>query len=94
MLNRANGMKSVAAMRPRARLVVVRNSVTDNAGPSAAKQAGLALLASAALLTAAPAFADLNKYEAAAGGEFGIGSAQQWGEADISGKDFSGQVRR
>jgi hypothetical protein len=39
------------------------------------------------------ALADLNVYEAAAGGEFGIGSAQQYGEADIQGKDFSNQVR-
>lgn len=27
------------------------------------------------------------------GGEFGTGTAQQYGEADISGKDFHGQVR-
>ncbi len=36
--------------------------------------------------------ADLNKYEAAAGGEFNIGTAQQYGEADIKGKDFHDQV--
>lgn len=27
-----------------------------------------------------------------AGGEFGMGTAQQYGEADVKGKDFSGQV--
>ncbi|KAK9811424.1 hypothetical protein WJX72_003758 [[Myrmecia] bisecta] len=47
-----------------------------------------------ALLTAQPALADLNKYEAAAGGEFGIGTAQQYGEADLRGRDFSGQDLR
>ena len=36
--------------------------------------------------------ADLNKYEAAAGGEFNIGTAQQYGEADIKGKDFHDEV--
>jgi hypothetical protein len=30
-----------------------------------------------------PASADLNKYEAAAGGEFNIGTARQYGEADV-----------
>lgn len=45
----------------------------------------------AALLLGSPAIADLNKYEAAAGGEFGIGTAQQFGETDISGRDFSGE---
>ncbi len=54
-------------------------------------QAGAAVAASM-LLMASPALADLNKYEAEAGGEFGVGSAQQWGEADITGKDFSNQV--
>ena len=93
MLNRANGMQTVAATRTHTRAVVVRSSAADNVGFSAAKQAGMALFASAALLTAAPAFADLNRYEADAGGEFGIGSAQQYGEADVAGKDFSGQVR-
>ncbi|GAB4822014.1 hypothetical protein N2152v2_009060 [Parachlorella kessleri] len=33
----------------------------------------------------------LNKYEYAAGGEFGFGTAQQYGEADIKGRDFSNQ---
>lgn len=56
------------------------------------ERAAAAVLASA-LLMCPPALADLNVYEAAAGGEFGIGSAQQYGEADIQGKDFSNQAR-
>lgn len=51
-------------------------------------------LFSAALLTAQPALADLNKYEEALGGEFGNGSAQQYGEADIKGRDFSNEDLR
>ena len=39
-----------------------------------------------------PALADLNKFEAAAGGEFGVGTAMQYGDAELRGKDFSGQV--
>lgn len=46
------------------------------------------------MLAAAPAHADLNKFEAAAGGEFGMGTAQQYGEANVIGKDFSGQDLR
>ncbi|CAL8469422.1 g8963 [Coccomyxa elongata] len=38
--------------------------------------------------------ADLNKYEAAAGGEFGNGTAQQYGEADLRGRDFHGEDLR
>ena len=38
--------------------------------------------------------ADLNKFEYEAGGEFGKGTALQFGEADIKGKDFSGQDLR
>eukprot|EP00798_Chlamydomonas_sp_ICE-L_P019490 gene19490-26153_t len=52
-----------------------------------------AILAST-LLFAAPSYADLNRFEQEAGGEFGQGSAQQWGEAEIGGKDFSKQDLR
>lgn len=51
-----------------------------------------AALTSASLLFAAPSIAELNPYEYNAGGEFGVGTAQQFGEADIKGKNFSGQV--
>ncbi|PNH11580.1 Serine/threonine-protein phosphatase 2A regulatory subunit B'' subunit gamma [Tetrabaena socialis] len=47
-----------------------------------------------ATLAVSPAFAGLNAFEEATTGEFGMGSAQQWGEADIQGKDFSGQDLR
>eukprot|EP01024_Parvocaulis_polyphysoides_P036560 TRINITY_DN324_c0_g1_i1.p1 TRINITY_DN324_c0_g1~~TRINITY_DN324_c0_g1_i1.p1 ORF type:complete len:250 (-),score=39.13 TRINITY_DN324_c0_g1_i1:245-994(-) len=59
-------------------------------------QKGTGLVLSGLLFcgTVAPSFADLNKFEAAAGGEFGIGSAQQYGEADLTGRDFSNQDLR
>ena len=38
--------------------------------------------------------AELNKLEALAGGEFGNGTAQQYGEATLVGHDFHGEVRR
>jgi hypothetical protein len=37
----------------------------------------------AAVVAAMPAYADLNKYEAEQRGEFGIGSAVQFGNADL-----------
>ena len=52
------------------------------------RDAGAATMLSAALLCAGPAYADLNKFEQEMGGEFGRGSAQQYGEADVKGKDF------
>eukprot|EP01025_Chloroclados_australasicus_P025276 TRINITY_DN2527_c0_g6_i1.p1 TRINITY_DN2527_c0_g6~~TRINITY_DN2527_c0_g6_i1.p1 ORF type:complete len:282 (+),score=24.87 TRINITY_DN2527_c0_g6_i1:88-846(+) len=57
---------------------------------------GTSLLLSGFLFCGTPAatLADLNKFEAAAGGEFGIGSAQQFGEADLTGRDFSNQDLR
>jgi hypothetical protein len=40
------------------------------------------------------ALAELNQYEAEIGGEFGNGTAQQYGEAEIPGRDFSKQDLR
>lgn len=40
-------------------------------------------LAAALLLAASPASAELNKFEYEIGGEFGVGTAQQYGEADL-----------
>jgi hypothetical protein len=40
------------------------------------------------------ALAELNQYEAKIGGEFGNGTAQQYGEAEIPGRDFSKQDLR
>ena len=54
--------------------------------------AGRTCSAAFSLYRIAQCRADLNKYEAAAGGEFNIGTAQQYGEADIKGKDFHDQV--
>eukprot|EP00850_Spirogloea_muscicola_P023004 SM000323S12616 [mRNA] locus=s323:11535:20245:+ [translate_table: standard] len=48
-----------------------------------ARQAAAGLLAASLLLTSPPAFADLNKFEANTRGEFGIGSAAQYGSADL-----------
>eukprot|EP00775_Hariotina_reticulata_P002245 gene2245-2557_t len=56
--------------------------------------AGAAAAAAVLLGISGPAFAGLNEYEAAAGGEFGRGSAMQYGEADIQGQDFHGQDLR
>jgi uncharacterized protein YjbI with pentapeptide repeats len=58
------------------------------------KAAAVASLISLSACIAAPAFADLNRLEATVEGEFGKGSAMQYGEADIKGKDFSGQDLR
>lgn len=62
-------------------------SVTDKALAGAA-----ATLLSFSAFACPPALADLNKFEAAAGGEFNVGTAAQYGEAELRGKDFSGQV--
>lgn len=59
-----------------------------------ARDVGAAALLSAVLLTAQPASADLNKFESESGGEFGRGTAQQFGEADIKGKNFAGEDLR
>jgi hypothetical protein len=55
---------------------------------------GAAALLASSLLASPPAVAELNVYEAEAGGEFGRGTAQQYGEADIKGRDFSNQDLR
>jgi uncharacterized protein YjbI with pentapeptide repeats len=54
----------------------------------------LAAVGAAIILTAMPACAELNKFEYSAGGEFGMGTAQQYGEADVKDRDFSGQDLR
>lgn len=38
--------------------------------------------------------AGLNKFEEAAGGEFGMGTAQQYGEADCVGRSFENEDLR
>ncbi len=74
---------------------VVKASIEQsdsNSNISIWKKAGAAAVLSAAMCLTPPAMADLNKYEAAAGGEFGNGTAQQYGEADLRGRDFHGEV--
>ncbi|KAL0036554.1 hypothetical protein WJX77_012659 [Trebouxia sp. C0004] len=64
-------------------------TTTDKAFTGAA-----AAFLSLGLFACQPASADLNRFEAAAGGEFGVGTAAQFGEAELRGKDFSGQDLR
>lgn len=54
-------------------------------------QFGASLAAAGILLSTSPVYADLNPLESDLGGEFGIGTAQQFGSADLRGKDFSNQ---
>lgn len=62
-------------------------------GQTAARLSAAAGVLSLGLAFTQPSFADLNKFEAAAGGEFGVGTAMQYGEAELRGKDFSNQVQ-
>lgn len=64
-----------------------------NSGHVALRLGAAAGMLSLGMAFTQPSFADLNKFEAAAGGEFGVGTAMQYGEAELRGKDFSGQVR-
>eukprot|EP00210_Caulerpa_lentillifera_P006924 g6620.t2 len=54
-------------------------------------QIGASIAAAGVLFLASPVYADLNPLESDLGGEFGIGTAQQFGSADLRGKDFSNQ---
>lgn len=75
---------ATTAARPRSRTLVCCASQRQEAAPLAPLTAAGAGLAAAVLMLAAqPAGAELNKYEAAAGGEFNIGTARQFGEADV-----------
>ena len=51
---------------------------------TALKAAAAGALLSACVLLAPPALADLNQAEAEIGGEFGIGTSKQYGEAEVS----------
>lgn len=78
----------------------IRSSLVCKALPDRQQQvASVAALAATVSVLSSIAFApvalaDLNVYEAAAGGEFGIGSAMQYGEADLQGRDFAAQDLR
>ncbi|BAF09474.1 thylakoid lumenal protein TL20.3, chloroplastic isoform X1 [Oryza sativa Japonica Group] len=65
------------------------NSLSTSAAAAAAAsppprwRAAVSAALAAAIVSAAPAYADLNKFEAEQRGEFGIGSAAQFGSADL-----------
>jgi len=69
-------------------------AVSSPRPPRPAARAAAAALAALVLASPLNAWAGLNELEAEMGGEFGIGSAQQWGEASIDGKNFDGQDLR
>lgn len=73
---------------------LICRSARNDAEPGLLRNFGAAALLASSLLLSPPAVAELNVYEAEAGGEFGIGTAQQYGEADIKGRDFSNQDLR
>jgi hypothetical protein len=73
--------------------LINRNAVVCFATQRQLIDAGLSTALGLVLVVAGPAHAELNKLEAATSGEFGMGSAQQYGEADIKDRDFSNQVR-
>lgn len=58
------------------------------------KTAGAAAVLASTLLSASPGLAVLNKFEEAAGGEFGVGTALQYGSAEAIGEKFDGQDLR
>lgn len=84
---------SRALVQPNRVAIRAPRTIVCNALPEFKVEKAAAAVLASALLMCPAALADLNVYEAAAGGEFGIGSAQQYGEADIQGKDFSNQAR-
>jgi hypothetical protein len=55
---------------------------------------GVATASTAALFLAGPVSADLRSFEAERSGEFDVGTAKQYGEADVQGRDFSGEDLR
>lgn len=81
---------SVPTVAQRVRPANAKLVAPKQAMQSLAKTA-LAAGAAVTIALAPPALADLNKYEYNAGGEFGVGSALQYGEADLKNRDFSKQ---
>lgn len=80
-------------MAARVRVYVVRPRARKRVWPQAARPHARAIHAWIGCCLPCPQ-ADLNKYEYSAPSEFGQGSSQQWGEADIDGRDFSNQDLR
>ena len=88
---------SPAQSRSTAARRVVKAAAFASFDAEVAKKTVVAASLSLALSVAAfvpQASAELNQYEAEIGGEFGNGTAQQYGEAEIPGKDFSKQDLR
>jgi hypothetical protein len=79
---------------PRPVSLVCHAAESDPLAPAKAAGAGLLLSAALLLAPASPALADLNRFEANLNGEFGNGTALQFGEADVKGRDFSNQDLR
>lgn len=86
----ANGLRPIAAYstchNPRA-LVVCKATVEKHEPWRVVRDVGAVAILSVALFSTQPAFA-LSAREQEIGGEFGRGTALQFGEADIKGKDF------
>jgi len=76
-----------------ATLAMRHNADSSSSFGQKAASAAVALLAGS-FLAGEPAIADLNKYEYNAGGEFGNGTAMQYGGADESNGDFKNQDLR
>jgi hypothetical protein len=77
-----------SSSRHSSRAVVVCKATAEKRHPlCVVRDVGAAAILSVALFTTQPAFA-LSEREQEMGGEFGRGSALQFGEADIKGKDF------
>jgi hypothetical protein len=77
-----------SSARPNSRAVVVCKAITEKREPwRVVRDVGTAAILSVALLATQPAFA-LSQREQDIGGEFGRGTALQFGEADLKGKDF------
>jgi hypothetical protein len=75
----------ICASKPNTTTSTTKSTNTIDALP---KAAGALLLSATLFFTAPSAKAELNKFEYNAGGEFGNGTAEQYGEADIKGKKF------
>ena len=85
---------TAAPSKPTSRVTVACSAHQQRDPWRIARDAGAAALFSATLLVTQPAFAELNKFEEEIAGEFGTGTALQFGEADIKGRDFSDQDLR
>jgi hypothetical protein len=89
---RAMPSRPIARSEVRPDRVICKAATAVDIGVDNFKKTIAVALGTGLLLCSHPASADLNRLEAAAGGEFNNGTALQYGEADIKGKDFHGEV--